>query len=345
MYAQFLWKNAFSRYFEDPAVLQNVPRLFLVLAGIFASLQLIGLNLLRTAPKEDPTENEFSTLISMKESETEQVSVSSENRSTWETVSRSDFWLIWTIFFSVQLMQTFVNSYQKTYGFQFIGDDFFFSYVGLASNVLNGLSRIAWGFLYDLKGFKVSQIQLTISFAISLFLHLQFNANLIVGSSTFLTFTFLFLYLINDDILQKVFFALWMCGFYAFFPGIYSTMAPVTQATFGHLNYSRDYGLLFTQSVSLQESRSDSTKKIHLFQMVGSLVLIFSSQVLFDKIGYIGMFSICGCFGLLGLLATWKFTSYEAKRGYVRIFWNIAIAIPLKITFFRIFYIHDSYRK
>ena len=51
--------------------------------------------------------------------------------------------------------------------------------------------------------------------------------------------------------MKKIFFGLWICGFYTSFSGIYAIAAPAVQETFGHLNYSRDYGLLFTQSVSL----------------------------------------------------------------------------------------------
>ena len=57
---------------------------------------------------------------------------------------------------TIQVLGTFINSYQKTFGQNFITDDFFFVYVGLASNILNGSSRMVWGKLYDLKGFRVS---------------------------------------------------------------------------------------------------------------------------------------------------------------------------------------------
>ena len=57
---------------------------------------------------------------------------------------------------TIQVLGTFINSYQKTFGQNFITDDFFFVYVGLASNILNGSSRMVWGKLYDIKGFKVS---------------------------------------------------------------------------------------------------------------------------------------------------------------------------------------------
>ena len=72
-----------------------------------------------------------------------------------ETVSQSKFWLLWTIFVAISIMSGFVNNYQKTFGMKFITDDFFFTYVGLASNLINGSSRIIWGYVYDLKGFKV----------------------------------------------------------------------------------------------------------------------------------------------------------------------------------------------
>ena len=160
-----------------------------------------------------------------------------------QTVSRPVFWQLWTIFMSVQLMQLFVNSYQKAFGQTFINDDKYFATVGTCANILNGLSRIFWGKLYDLKGFK-------------------FNVTLIGGVSTVATLTFLLMYLIPDNNVTglKIFFGIWLVGFYTFFPGIYASMAPVTQATFGTINYSRDYGLLFTQSVS-----QNNTSKIHIF--------------------------------------------------------------------------------
>ena len=56
---------------------------------------------------------------------------------------------------AISIMSGFVNNYQKTFGMKFITDDFFFTYVGLASNLINGSSRIMWGYVHDLKGFKV----------------------------------------------------------------------------------------------------------------------------------------------------------------------------------------------
>ena len=77
----------------------------------------------------------------------------------------------------------------------------------------------------------------------------QFTALIIGFVTTGLTISSLLLYIIPETY-YKVFYALWVCLFYVFFSGIYSIMAPAIQTTFGQLNYSRDYGLVFTQSVS-----------------------------------------------------------------------------------------------
>ena len=221
-----------DKYFVDKDVLAQVPYMFLLLSGIFAVLQILGLLLIRFPKKDSETEELKSTKsIDNNNSDT-------KGLTALQTIARPDFWLLWTIFMSVQLMQLFVNSYQKAFGQTFIDDDKYFATVGTLANILNGLSRIFWGKLYDLKGFK-------------------FNVSLIGGVSTVATLTFLFMYLLpvpadnESDMGLKVFFGVWLVGFYTFFPGIYASMAQVTQATFGHINYSRDYGLLFTQSVIL----------------------------------------------------------------------------------------------
>ena len=54
----------------------------------------------------------------------------------------------------------------------------------------------------------------------------------------------------DQEMFQKIFYGIWISIFFAAYPGIYASVAPVTEATFGHLNYSRDFGLLFTQSVN-----------------------------------------------------------------------------------------------
>ena len=133
-----------------------------MLGGIFAALQITGLLLIREPEKSDleetskiviqKTEND-NIIAPQKPEMTKQDS--EESLTILQTIKQKEFMLLWTIFMSVQLMQNFINSYQKSFGLKFIDDDFFFSYVGLASNILNGSCRIFWGFMSDFKGFKV----------------------------------------------------------------------------------------------------------------------------------------------------------------------------------------------
>ena len=44
-----------------------------------------------------------------------------------------------------------------------------------------------------------------------------------------------------------------------------------------------------------------------MFKLFGSVVLILTTYFLYDYIHYIGLFSICGGIGVLGLFATWLF--------------------------------------
>ena len=56
---------------------------------------------------------------------------------------------IWAGFFSISLTIAIMGNYSKTFGLTFINDDHFFSTVAIFQNILNGFSRIFWGFSYD----------------------------------------------------------------------------------------------------------------------------------------------------------------------------------------------------
>ena len=149
------------RYFEDPELLNRIPSLFPLLGGIFAVLQITGL-LLICEPKISDLEEaskicvqkpETSKIAVQKSETTKQVS--EQGLTILQTIKRKDFILLWTIFMSVQVMQNVIENYHKSFGLKFIDDDFFFSYLGLTANIVNALTRLFWGFMFDLKGFKV----------------------------------------------------------------------------------------------------------------------------------------------------------------------------------------------
>ncbi len=73
-----------------------------------------------------------------------------------DVLRTKEFYLIWVTFYTVAMLNGFFNNYQKTFGQIYISDDRFFAIVSIVGNVINGSGRLAWGKLYDIKGYKVS---------------------------------------------------------------------------------------------------------------------------------------------------------------------------------------------
>ena len=82
------------------------------------------------------------------------------------------------------------------------------------------------------------------------YLPLQFCAMIFAGILTILIFTFIDLTVIPPDTVgSKVFYGLWVCSIYFFFPGCYSVFAPATKDIFGLEYFAANYGLIFSQNV------------------------------------------------------------------------------------------------
>lgn len=62
---------------------------------------------------------------------------------------------MWLSFFSMAVVNGFINNYQKSFGQNYIENDRFFAVIGTVSSILNGSSRMLWGYIYDKLGFKV----------------------------------------------------------------------------------------------------------------------------------------------------------------------------------------------
>ncbi len=71
-----------------------------------------------------------------------------------------------------------------------------------------------------------------------------------MSACTTISFSFMNLALLEEDSLgAKFFYGLWVCSFYASFPGIFASMAPACMQHFGPDHYFANYGLLFTNNV------------------------------------------------------------------------------------------------
>ena len=168
-------------------VAQNVPRVFLILAGIYFVMQLIGYLLL-----VEPSKDEMETL------KEKHLPIGVENKSECshrasrvaratgftprelkqpvdatprgihavtvggqtvdhpykpnEAMRTAKFWEIWGTFLMVGLTTTFMSSYWKPFGQSFITNDKFLAWVGSVSSVCNGLFRPVWGTLVGVSG-------------------------------------------------------------------------------------------------------------------------------------------------------------------------------------------------
>ena len=243
-----------DKYFENEELLENVPKLFLVMGGMIAALEIIGLMLLRTPNNEYIAES-----LSIKTKSSEASSGVAQERTVKQVLKMKNFWCLWTYLLTIQVIfsdseqriliifstnefkfpsqlgAAFFYTYQKSFGLVYINDDAFFSTIGILSNILNGSARIIWGKMYDWKGFR-------------------FNAFLVALIATASSLAInLVMYIPEDHQTgRKIFFATLSLIFYGAFPGLYTLMAPTIHGTFGHLNYARDYGLVFTQAVSIK---------------------------------------------------------------------------------------------
>jgi MFS family permease len=139
------------KYFTDPAVLNRVPLMFIVLGSIYAVMGVIAVILI-AEPKEElhqdnDNDNDKEERVELKENARKNLSPSQVLKTSW-------FYQLWSGFFSISLTIAIMGNYSKTFGFTFINDDHFYSIVAIFQNILNGFSRIFWGFSYDRYGFK-----------------------------------------------------------------------------------------------------------------------------------------------------------------------------------------------
>lgn len=262
--------NGTDAYFEDPDVLARTPILFYLLGGTFIVMQIVAIILLRV-----PTEEELAEMVPIlgvkdhKASDQENDKDETFSLRPLQVLKTAEFYKMWVSFLAMNMINMFINNYQKSFGQLFIEDDNFFAIIATLSSVANGVTRMIWGYTYDKLGF-------------------QFCMMIISGVSTALAFSFVDLSAFAYNSLgSRIFYGVWICALYSMFPGMYATFAPSTRDTFGPQFFEANFGLIFTQNI------------------VNSLMMIGATQGLFRIIGYNGMFFLTGGIGIIGMFASW----------------------------------------
>jgi len=253
-----------EKYFTDSSLLEKVPYSFLLLGGIIGAMSLIGI-LLTNEPKEKQIKEE-------KETEAEDnISVKALTSLTpMQVLKTRIFYLIWFGLFAISFAQGLLVNWQKTFGLTLITSDKFHSNIGIVTSFCNGAARIFWGLMYDKLGYKICMLIVSVTVTIG------------IAALPLLT------YLNPDTVVVRVVWALLMVVLYSTFPGVYALCAAVCNSAFGPDFYSANFGLLFTSVF-----------------FYNSILIIFTQvPILFNTLGYTGMFLIGGGAGAVGVLIT-----------------------------------------
>ncbi|XP_069119495.1 oxalate:formate antiporter-like isoform X2 [Argopecten irradians] len=214
-----------DKYFDQNSILDRVPSMFLVLGGCYAAMQLIGVILLKEAPKELTEQINRDMEETQLISSTTSVDVRDTDLSPREVLKTKAFYMLWLLYLLNGQGIQFISALYKTYGQTFIKDDHFLAIVGSLAAVCNGGGRIVWGVLADKVCFKVASMMSCGIFCVCL---LTFSLTERVGSGLFLVY---------------------VCVMFLSFSGNFSLLPTATAKCFGQKYYVINYGFVFTASI------------------------------------------------------------------------------------------------
>ncbi|XP_076323954.1 apicoplast pyruvate carrier 1-like isoform X2 [Tachypleus tridentatus] len=263
-------------YFEDAEILDRVPKMFLLLGGVYAAIELIGCIILFSPPTEILSD-ETALLESSNNSDSDaQDTTVYEEKNIMdyktkkaisdlppsEAVKTKEFYMLWFTFaLNIQCVQ-FTNTMYKAFGQTFIFDDHFLAIVGSIASVFNSVGRIFWGSLQDKTSYKTCMVCLC-------------------GILCALMMSF-----IATPQGEKVMFSVWVLLIFFTFSGLFVLFPTTTAQTFGPTYSGTNYGLIFTAPA------------------LSSLVGAFIIEKVQNSFGWFGTFSFIGGMSLTALFIT-----------------------------------------
>jgi len=274
-------------YFTQKDLLQRVPEMFLLLAGLFGTLQVVAL-LFLGEPKNyqlaevtqralfapdsnltlDDDDEEDQLLLDENDFGGEETPLHPatshfNSPSHYEIFTSDTFVLLFlTLFLNGVWVQTSGGLF-KTYGQMFIKDDFFLATVNSLGAATNCLSRVLWGLVVDKTSYQMSMVVAT-------------------ALGAFLMWTLGVIRLIGDRYL----FMLWICAMFACIGATYTLLPYATHRSFGGKNFGISYGFL------------------QLSLSLAGLVTALSMQFILPLVGFQVMFIAVGGAMLISLLIT-----------------------------------------
>ncbi|KAK4475895.1 hypothetical protein MN116_001140 [Schistosoma mekongi] len=205
--------NPATRLFDDPDVLDRIPRAFLILGGILLSGQIVGFLLMSEKKQKNKTNTSTAN--------TNQVNIPPK-----QLFRKIDFYLLWIIMFLVIIPITIITSAYKLFGQKYISDDQYLSMVASVSAIFNAGGRVMWGAIVDRISFKLPLCIVLILWSIILF-------------------TFPHIGGISLPALKGVY-AFWVWMMFLVLSGVFVIMPGGTGNIFGPNYFSINYGIVFT---------------------------------------------------------------------------------------------------
>eukprot|EP01084_Bolivina_argentea_P194229 333223_1 len=260
-------------FLYEPQVLDNLPVTFLKLALIYSIMQIIGIACLFNAPagsfQKSSTKTKVRTL-----SQKLDVADNEEHAKLLNNHNDSTVWRdrrFWNLYFSLLcngICITYFGSQWKAFINQRlkIENDYSLAMMGAVSAIANGLSRIFWGFMFDIH-------------------HNYKHINGIMAAiSTVFLFTWPTLSNINDYNMLEACSFIWLASLYFFEAGVMAIYPTFIADLFGVEKSGINYGYLFTAYIP------------------ASIFGIFFVVTIRDAFGWVYMSVVVGIIQLFGLI-------------------------------------------
>ncbi|XP_053404678.1 uncharacterized protein LOC123553875 isoform X2 [Mercenaria mercenaria] len=276
-----------EKYFTDKDVLDRIPKVFLLLAGIYVCLQCIGILLLTTRPtdtelarrcqynrekNEHDGNEEDSPLVDVTHKAIEKVQMKTV---LYKMLTDKNAYIWWIILFNLYGGMTIANGLYKVYGQTFIADDHFIALIGSLSAVFNCVFRPVWGMMMDKYGFQVA-----VKLASACFVCLSCT-------------------IMHTETLGKVAFLLWICGMYGSSCCVMS-IGPATLAELFGVEYMAiNMGFTFSAVTA------------------AALTVGFIGLDLQNILGWHGLFLLTGFMGATAFFVTFLFDGRDAEGNLI----------------------------
>ncbi|CAD5215153.1 unnamed protein product [Bursaphelenchus xylophilus] len=254
-------------FFTQPEILERVPYLFLLMGGMFAVIQTIGLLFIAEPVQESDGQESQSLMAADGDSDDEDEGQNDQLGSTIlskEEILKSPTFII--LFFTLTCNAIWVQTTSglfKAYAQSFIKDDFFLTTVNSFAAIANCLSRVFWGYIADR-----SSYQLAMSIACTMGAVLMWGLPFVK-------------YVASPSL-----FFIWICAMFVGIGATYCLIPYAIHKCFGSANFAITYG--FCQ----------------LCLAISGVLTALNSQFILAMIGFDELFLITGFTMAISLILT-----------------------------------------